>query len=222
MHRPLPAFALGPCKTKSRHIDAERRAVVRSPRRIPKVALVVTIEWLVATWCVGFTITNPKRETSNHFEERSYAEFATGLAMVSWIVFAMRLGGGSAAAVSSIPSSSGCLAGHLYLPAVGSHRVAQLPLVGQLGRGDQHADRARRKRRHDHPRGGTAHLLLLWVQSAPACRFGRRAHRSAGRTGDARARPLDMRPIAARPRRQAGVLARGQVHPSPCKEAEPM
>lgn len=64
---------------------------------------VLATGWLVATWCVGFAVVNVVLEAGDRFRDGQYAAYASGLAVMSWIVFALKIGG-AAAALSSVRS----------------------------------------------------------------------------------------------------------------------
>ena len=52
---------------------------------------VVLTGWLVAVWCVAFALANVALEATDRFAQGPYAAYATGLAVMSWIVFALKL-----------------------------------------------------------------------------------------------------------------------------------
>jgi hypothetical protein len=71
----------------------------------PPSSLVRATGWLAAVWCLGFAIANVILESSNRFEEGPYAEYSSGLAVMSWIVFALKIGGAAVALASIRPTS---------------------------------------------------------------------------------------------------------------------
>jgi hypothetical protein len=120
------------------------------PRRPPihgAGAGVVVTGWLVAAWCVAFALANVALEATDRFAHGPYAAYATGLAVMSWIVFALKLVGAGLAlsslrhvpplpprVLSTLLWSATALLG-LY--ALGSVVEAIGMLAGVAGRPDQ-------------------------------------------------------------------------------------
>jgi hypothetical protein len=123
------------------------RAIVPEAPAAPPGALVRATAWLAAAWCVGFAVVNVVLETGDRFEDGPYAAYAGGLAVMSWIVFALKLGG-AAVALSSVrsrpPLPPGVLSALLWgsaallgLYATGSVVEAVGMLTGVAGSRDQ-------------------------------------------------------------------------------------
>lgn len=58
---------------------------------------VVALAWVVAVWCVGFAAVNIAFETTGRFADGPYAEYATGLAVMNWLVVGLKVIGAAIA-----------------------------------------------------------------------------------------------------------------------------
>lgn len=57
--------------------------------------------WSVALSCLGFALFNLWFEASDRFDTGSYAEYATGIAVMNWLVIAVKLAGAAVALLAS-------------------------------------------------------------------------------------------------------------------------
>lgn len=66
-----------------------------------------TVGWLVAVWCLGFATANLVFELSDHFTGGPLAAYATGISVLDWFVFGLKLLGASVAVltVTRLPGS---------------------------------------------------------------------------------------------------------------------
>lgn len=53
--------------------------------------------WLIALWCIGFAVVNLAYEATGHFDDGEYAEYAAGIAVMSWLVLVLKLVGAAVA-----------------------------------------------------------------------------------------------------------------------------
>jgi hypothetical protein len=61
---------------------------------------VISIGWLMAVWCVGFALANIVLESTGHFADGEYAEYAAAFTVMNWLVVALKLLGGGVAVLS--------------------------------------------------------------------------------------------------------------------------
>lgn len=55
------------------------------------------VAWGAATWCVAFAVVNVAQESSGRFEQGALAPYAAGLAVMGWLVAALKVLGAGAA-----------------------------------------------------------------------------------------------------------------------------
>ena len=117
-----------------------RTPVPRSSAREPAPALprlpapggpVVVVGWLMAAWCVGFAAVNVGLVAGDSFEGGPYAEYADGLAAMSWIVFALKLVG-AAVALDSVRDRPGAPAPALGVLLWGATALLGVYVTGSL------------------------------------------------------------------------------------------
>lgn len=61
---------------------------------------VVTTAWLMALWCTGFAGVSAWFEITGHFESGPYAAYASGISVMNWLVFGLKLVGAAFALLS--------------------------------------------------------------------------------------------------------------------------
>lgn len=61
----------------------------------------------MALWCVAFAVVNAGFEITGHLAEGPYAEHAAGLAVMNWLVFALKILGASVALLTVARGSPG-------------------------------------------------------------------------------------------------------------------
>jgi hypothetical protein len=79
------------------HEVAERPGV---PGTAPASRRVKVLAWAVAAWCVGFAVVNVVFEITGRFSDGPYAALAGGLAVMSWLVVALKLLGAGTAVLT--------------------------------------------------------------------------------------------------------------------------
>lgn len=85
----------------------------------PPGPAIIAVGWLVALWCVGFAVVNVAYEATGRFADGDFAEYATVLSVMSWVVVVLKLVGAAAALMAVRP-----------LPRAGSPRLVGLVLWG--------------------------------------------------------------------------------------------
>ncbi len=64
---------------------------------------VTAVGWMIALWCVGFAGVNLVYLATGRLEEGDYGEYATGLAVMSWLVLIIKLVGAAVAVLAVRP-----------------------------------------------------------------------------------------------------------------------
>jgi hypothetical protein len=74
---------------------------------LPPGPAVTAAGWLMALWCVGFAAVNLVYGVTGHFDDGAYAEYATGIAVMSYLVLIIKLVGAAVAvlAIRRVPLS---------------------------------------------------------------------------------------------------------------------
>jgi hypothetical protein len=68
----------------------------------PELA-VSAVGWMIALWCVGFAGVNLAYGVTGRLEDGDYGEYATGLAVMSWLVLIIKLVGAAVAILAVRP-----------------------------------------------------------------------------------------------------------------------
>ena len=55
---------------------------------------------LIALWCIGFVVINVVLEGTGHFADGPYAEYASGLTVMNWLVVGLKMAGAALALLS--------------------------------------------------------------------------------------------------------------------------
>jgi hypothetical protein len=75
--------------------------VTDRPQAHPKPGTGVTvIAGLMALWCIGFAVVNVVFETTGHFADGPYAEYASGFTVMNWFVVGLKVMGAAVALLS--------------------------------------------------------------------------------------------------------------------------
>ena len=90
------------------------------------------VAWLVAAWCLGFAAVNLGYEVSGRFDAGPYAEYADGLALMSWLVLLLKVAGAAAAVLAVRPVPRGLPAAALDVTLWGATALLTLYSVGNL------------------------------------------------------------------------------------------
>lgn len=61
---------------------------------------VTAIGWLMALWCVGFAVVNIVFEGTGHFADARFAEYATAITVMNWLVVGLKALGAGVALLS--------------------------------------------------------------------------------------------------------------------------
>ncbi len=64
---------------------------------------VSAVGWVIALWCVGFAAVNVVYEATGRLDDGDYGEYATGLAVMSWLVLIIKLVGAAVAILAVCP-----------------------------------------------------------------------------------------------------------------------
>jgi hypothetical protein len=64
---------------------------------------VTAVGWMIALWCVGFAAVNLAYLATGRLEDGDYGEYATGLALMSWVVLIIKLVGAAVAVLAVRP-----------------------------------------------------------------------------------------------------------------------
>lgn len=59
----------------------------------PPATPVILVGWLLAAWCLVFALVNVLYEVTYRFAAGPYADYASGLSVMNWLVVALKLGG---------------------------------------------------------------------------------------------------------------------------------
>jgi hypothetical protein len=84
---------------------AEKCAIEPGTPSAPPGSAVTAAGWLIAVWCVAFAVVNLAYLATGHFDDGEYAEYAAGIAGMSWLVLIIKLVGAAVAvmAVHRVP-----------------------------------------------------------------------------------------------------------------------
>jgi len=75
--------------------------VTDRPQAQPKpVTGVTVIAGLMALWCIGFVVVNVVFESTGHFDDGPYAEYASGITVMNWLVVGLKVLGAGVALLS--------------------------------------------------------------------------------------------------------------------------
>jgi hypothetical protein len=89
--------------TSASRVSGDRSTTTAAPGRG-----VVAIGWVMALWCIGFAAANVVLiQETGHFADSAFPEYAAGLSVLSWVVFALKLLGAAVAllSVSRLPGA---------------------------------------------------------------------------------------------------------------------
>jgi hypothetical protein len=95
--------------SSSRDAGAEEAILTSPAARLPDRAqpdagpVVTAVAVLVALGCLAFALVNVVFELNDRFAEGSYAEYASALAVMNWLVVGLKLLGGAVALLSVAP-----------------------------------------------------------------------------------------------------------------------